>query len=95
MTKADVLSGFDEIRVCTSYRMNGVIGDELPYSIDPEQVEPVYTSLPGWEEDLTAVRRYDDIPVNLRNYVDFIERALKVPVSILSVGPDREQTIEI
>jgi adenylosuccinate synthase len=95
MTKADVLSGFESIKVCTAYRVNGELSQDLPYSIDPKYVEPVYTSLPGWKEDLTGVRSFDALPENLKNYVKFIEHELNVPVSIISVGPDREQTIEV
>jgi adenylosuccinate synthase len=95
MTKADVLSGFDQVKVCTGYLINGKTSDELPYSLDPSIVQPVYASFPGWKEDITAIREFSLIPSSLQAYVKFIESELGVPVSILSVGPDREQTIEI
>jgi len=95
MTKADVLSGFGDIQVCTAYRVNGVETEALPYNTEANYIEPVYTSMPGWSEDLTGVRSYDQIPENLKRYISFLEKALGVPVKILSVGPDREQTIEI
>jgi adenylosuccinate synthase len=93
MTKADVLSGFDKVQVCTSYLVDGIDTDEFPFDIDPRYVQPVYTELPGWNEDLTGIRNANEIPQNLQDYIRFIENALEVPVTIVSVGPDREQTI--
>jgi adenylosuccinate synthase len=93
MTKADVLSGFEKVQVCTSYLVDGIDTDEFPFDIDPRYVQPVYTELPGWNEDLTGIRNANEIPQNLQDYIRFIENALEVPVTIVSVGPDREQTI--
>lgn len=93
MTKADVLSGFETVRVCTSYRINGKETDRFPFDIDSKFVEPVYTELPGWKEDLTGIRKESDFPANLRSYIQFIEKQLGVKITIVSVGPDREQTI--
>ncbi len=93
MTKADVLSGFEKVQVCTSYLVDGIDTDEFPFDIDPRYVQPVYTELPGWNEDLTGIRNTNEIPQNLQDYIRFIENALEVPVTIVSVGPDREQTI--
>jgi len=93
MTKADVLSGFEKVQVCTSYLVDGIDTDEFPFDIDPRYVQPVYTELPGWNEDLTGIRNANEIPQNLQDYIRFIEDALEVPVTIVSVGPDREQTI--
>jgi adenylosuccinate synthase len=93
MTKADVLSGFEKVQVCTSYLVDGIDTDEFPFDIDPRYVQPVYTELPGWNEDLTGIRNANQIPQNLQDYIHFIEKALEVPVTIVSVGPDREQTI--
>ena len=93
MTKADVLSGFEKVQVCTSYLVDGTDTDEFPFDIDPRYVQPVYTELPGWNEDLTGIRNANEIPKNLQDYIRFIEDALEVPVTIVSVGPDREQTI--
>jgi len=93
MTKADVLSGFEKVQVCTSYLVDGIDTDEFPFDIDPRYVQPVYTELPGWNEDLTGIRNANEIPNNLQDYIRFIEDALEVPVTIVSVGPDREQTI--
>jgi len=93
MTKADVLSGFDTIKVCTSYMVDGVESDELPFDIDPQYVQPVFTDMPGWAEDLTGIRDFSELPKSLTDYIAFIEKELEVPVTIVSVGPDRKQTI--
>ena len=93
MTKADVLSGFENIRVCTGYLVNGSETNEMPYSLSPEFVQPIYKDLPGWNEDLTGVRSIDMLPAALLSYIRFIEKVLNVPITIVSVGPDREQTI--
>lgn len=93
MMKADVLSGLDSLEVCTSYRYRGEEVDHLPYRLDAELLEPVYQSLPGWSEDLTGVRQTTDLPDTLTSYVRFIEDFTGVPVVLVSVGPDREQTL--
>ena len=95
MTKADVLSGFETVQVCTAYLVDGVQTDEFPFDIDPRYVQPVFTGLPGWNEDLTGIRSVDQFPENLKAYIQYIEQALEVPVTIVSVGPDREQTIRL
>jgi adenylosuccinate synthase len=91
MMKADVLSIFDEIKVCTAYRVGDAISYEIPLYL--EDAQPVYTSLPGWKTDLTGIRKESDFPKELSDYVKYIEQETGVPVSIVSVGPDREQTI--
>ena len=93
MMKADVLSGLDSLEVCTSYRYRGEEVDHLPYRLDAQLLEPVYQSLPGWSEDLTGVRQTTDLPDTLTSYVRFIEEFTGVPVVLVSVGPDREQTL--
>ena len=93
MMKADVLSGLDSLVVCTSYRYRGEEVDHLPYRLDAQLLEPVYQSLPGWSEDLTGVRKTTDLPDTLTSYVRFIEDFTGVPVVLVSVGPDREQTL--
>lgn len=96
MMKSDVLDGFDEIKACTAYEIDGKVTDRFPYSIDdPERVKPVYTALPGWKTDLTKATKPEDLPQTFKDYVAFIEKQLGVPVVIVSVGPDRSQTIEI
>jgi adenylosuccinate synthase len=93
MMKADVLSIFDTIRVCTHYMYQGKKIDYLPYDISGEQVTPVYTDLKGWNKDLTELSSIDSIPAELNDYITFIEKELNVPVTIVSVGPDRKQTL--
>lgn len=93
MTKADVLSAFDEVKVCTHYAYQGEKIDYLPYSIDPSEVVPVYESLPGWQQDLTGMRSIDELPKELTDYIAYLETQLKVPITVVSVGPDRSQTI--
>ncbi len=92
MTKADVLSGFDKIRVCTAYKINNKICDELPYNID-DNIEPEYVEMDGWDMDITGIRDFSKLPPALKDYVAFIEKETRVPVGIISVGPDRSETI--
>ncbi|GAB4136991.1 MAG: adenylosuccinate synthase [Bacteroidia bacterium] len=93
MMKADVLSGFQSIKVCTGYRINGKVTDKLPYDLCTTEVEPVYIELKGWNRDLTGLTSADEMPVELMDYIGFIERETGVPISIVSVGPDRKQTL--
>lgn len=95
MMKSDVLSILDQIGVCTAYKYQGVEISHLPYRIEPELVEPIYTYLPGWKEDLTSITDYNSLPKAFKNYVEYIEKATGVKISIVSVGPDRKQTIHI
>jgi adenylosuccinate synthase len=94
MTKADVLSGFDTLRVATAYQINGKITTEIPFDTETP-VEPVYTDLPGWTEDISGIRQQEDLPENLTSYVRFVEKYLGIPVTIVSVGPDREATVKM
>ena len=90
----DVLSGFDEIKICSAYTVNGKRLEHFPSHVDDlKQAVPVYETLPGWQEDLSGLRRYDDLPATARRYLDRIGELLGRPVSVVSVGPDREQTI--
>lgn len=94
MMKADVLSGFDTIEVCTSYKdANGNTTDQLPFDLNEEGVTPVYESFEGWSEDLTEVASYEALPETLKTYVQFIEKQVGLPIDIVSVGPDRKQTL--
>lgn len=92
MMKSDVLDSFETIKACTAYKIDGVETGEFPFSIE-SGVEPVYVELPGWKQDLTACRHEDELPEAFRNYVAFLERELRTPIKIISVGPDREATI--
>lgn len=91
MTKSDVMSGFNTVRVCTSYLSGGEKCDEIPFG--KTDIEPVYTDLPGWKEDISLIREFGDLPLNLRNYIKFVEDQTGIPVTMVSVGPDREETI--
>jgi len=93
MTKADVLSIFDEIKVCTHYLYRGEKIDYLPYDVTGEKIEPIYDTVPGWKTDLTELHSEDDFPQELSDYIDYLEKALNTPITVVSVGPDRNQTI--
>ena len=92
MMKSDVMNDFDTIKVATAYRINGELVEHFPYEVN-DAVEPVYTEFKGWKCDICKVRRYEDFPVEFKQYVEFIERETGVPVKIISVGPDRDETI--
>jgi len=92
MMKSDVMNDFDTIRVATAYRIGGRLTEEFPFAVT-DDLEPVYTELPGWRCDLRGCRSYDEFPEAFRHYVEFIERQTGVPVKIISVGPDRGETI--
>ena len=93
MMKADVLSGFETIKVCTHYKYKGELTDHLPFDIDAKYVEPVYKTLKGWNADLTGLRSIDELPKELEQYIHYLEEALQVPITIVSVGPDRSQPL--
>jgi adenylosuccinate synthase len=95
MMKADVLSDFDEIEVCTHYEYNGKKIDFLPYNIEPNYVKPITIKLKGWNIDLTGIDDKSKMPSALNDYISFIEKAVECPVTIVSVGPDRKQTIRM
>ena len=93
MMKGDVLSGFDKLKVCTAYQYKGETIEHLPYNIEAENVTPVYTEMKGWKEDLTKMTDASQFPKELNDYIAFLEEELEVPIKIVSVGPDRTQTI--
>ena len=93
MMKADVLSGFKSLKVCTAYNYKGNIIHHLPYNVEPENVTPIYTDFEGWKEDLTEMNNESILPNALNTYIDFLEKELQIPIKIVSVGPDRKQTI--
>ena len=93
MMKSDVLSGFDHLKVCTSYNYKGEVIKHLPYNIEAENVTPIYTNLKCWKEDLTKMTEASQLPKELNDYIDFLEKELELPIKIVSVGPDRKQTI--
>jgi adenylosuccinate synthase len=93
MMKGDVLSGFETLKVCTSYNYKGNIINHFPYNIEAENVTAVYKEFKGWKADLTGMTTYDELPIELKEYIEYIEKELEVPIKIVSVGPDRKQTI--
>ncbi len=93
MMKADVLDKFETIKVCTHYIMNGEKIDYMPYDIVSMDVQPVYKDMKGWQTDLTKLSTIGEIPKELNNYVEYLEQELNVPITIISVGPDRKQTL--
>lgn len=95
MTKLDVLSGLKELKIATAYMYRGK-AVQYPPQLEGalEEARPVYETMPGWDEDITGVKKWEDLPENARRYVERLERLAGVPVTLISVGPDREQTIE-
>ena len=93
MMKGDVLSGFETLQVCTGYHYKGQEINHLPYNIEPENVTPILTKMKGWKADLTGMTTYNELPQELKEYIEFIETAVEVPIKVISVGPDRKQTI--
>ena len=92
MMKSDVLDGFDTIKACVGYQLkDGTVTDELPYSID--DVKPIYKEFPGWKTDMTKFTSEEQFPDAFKNYIKFLEDFLETPIGIISIGPDREQTI--
>ena len=92
MTKADVLDTFDSIKVATAYKVNGELSQSIPFDMD-STIEPIYKEFKGWNTSIANIRKHEDLPVNFKNYVEFIEKEMGIPISIISVGPDREETI--
>ncbi|MBC2845677.1 adenylosuccinate synthase [Winogradskyella flava] len=93
MMKGDVLSGFKNLKVCTAYNYKGETIHHLPYNIEEENVTPIYREVKGWSEDLTGMTEASQLPKEFNTYVEFLENELNIPITIVSVGPDRKQTI--
>ena len=92
MMKSDVLDQFPTIKACVAYKINGEETDEFPFDI-AEGAEPVYVELPGWQTDMTKMQSENEFPEEFNAYLDFLEDYLEIPIKIVSVGPDRAQTI--
>ena len=92
MMKSDVLDTFDTIKACVAYDINGKETEEFPFEINDE-TKPVYVELAGWKTDMTKMQSEDEFPEEFNQYVSFLEKELETPIKIVSVGPDREQTI--
>ena len=92
LTKADILSGFDMIKVCVAYKIAGKITDRMPFDNNAE-IKPVYQCFEGWKEDVSQLKTYQELPSSFKKYIEFIEKETKVNISIISVGPDRNASI--
>ncbi len=93
MMKGDVLSGFKTLKICTAYNYKGETIHHFPFNIEEENVEPIYTEMKGWQADLTEMTEASQMPKPLMDYIGFLEKELEIPITIVSVGPDRKQTI--
>ena len=93
MMKSDVLSGFKSIKVCTSYEYKAKEIRHMPYDISDSSLKPIYEEFEGWDDDITRINDFDKLPVNLKKYISYIEKDLNIPITVISVGPDRLQTI--
>ena len=93
MMKSDVLSGFKSIKVCTSYEYKAKEIRYMPYDISDSSLKPIYEEFEGWDDDITRINDFDKLPVNLKKYISYIEKVLNIPITVISVGPDRLQTI--
>ena len=94
MMKSDVLSGLDEVNVCTGYLVKGEEISHIPFDISHANIEPLYESFKGWEEDLTVIRDFNALPASFKDYCTMISQRSECPLKIISVGPDREETIQ-
>ena len=93
MTKADVLSGFDEVKVAHQYKTNNQLIDEMPFHINNNELEPQYIGYAGWGEEIHDSTSFETLPTNFKQYISEIENSIKLPVSLISTGPQREKTI--
>ena len=91
--KSDVLSSIDKLYICTSYNLDGEEIDYFPYDITSNKITPNYKEFKGWDDDITQIKIEDDLPDELISYINYIEKFVNVPIKLISVGPDRNQTI--
>ena len=94
MTKADVLDSFEELKVCIAYKINGQTCEQVPFQMNKLNIEPVLQSFSGWKEDTSLIKKSDKLPKPMKEYIEFINKFLKIPVSHISNGPGRDQLIE-
>ncbi|MDR1715354.1 MAG: adenylosuccinate synthase [Dysgonomonas sp.] len=92
MMKSDVLDTFETIRACIGYEINGEKVTDFPFEVD-ERIKPIYVDMKGWQTDMTKMQKEDEFPAGFKHYISFLEKELQVPIKIVSLGPDREQTI--
>lgn len=93
MMKGDVLSGFSKLKICTGYTYQGQRITHFPFNVEAENIRPIYTELDGWDKDLTQISSEEEFPENFKKYIAFIEEFLDIPIKVVSVGPNRKQTI--
>jgi adenylosuccinate synthase len=94
INKLDILSGLGELKVAPQYKIDGKLTSDFPMTLDElERAEPVYQTLPGWREDVSGVREYDDLPGDTRRYIEQVESFVDVPAAFISIGPGRDATI--
>ena len=93
MTKSDILDNLDELKVCNGYRVNGEEKNYVPFQMNKVNIEPVYKSFDGWKTDITAIKDFGELPQQMKNYIDYLNNFLKVPVKYISNGPGKEQII--
>ncbi len=93
MMKSDVLSIFEEIKVCTQYKVGNEVLNDFPFDVNDLSIEPIWETLPGWNCDLTELENWADAPQTLKDYVSYLEQQLNIPINVVSVGPDRKQTL--
>lgn len=94
MMKSDVLDSFDEIKACVAYEIDGKQTNRFPFSVEDNKIKPVYVTIPGWKKDMTTIKSEEEFPSEFSDYIRFLEKELSTPITIVSVGPDREQTIQ-
>ena len=95
MTKADVLDSFEELNVCTAYKVNGELTQEVPYQMSKVKIEPIYKGYKGWNTDTTKITDAASLPANMSTYIEFINQYINTPVKYVSNGPGREQIVTL
>ena len=95
MTKADILDGLDELKVCNSYMVNGEEKNYIPFQMNRLKIEPTYKTFEGWKTDISSISSYDVMPAAMKTYIDYLDNFLKVPVKYISNGPGREQIVSV
>ena len=94
VTRLDILDGFDEIKMCVAYEIDGKVTTEIPASLKVlGKVKPIYETFEGWKTDISKIRNYDNLPINARKYLERMAQVTKINLGIVSVGPNRDQTI--
>ena len=93
MMKSDVLNDFDTIKVCVGYELNGEKIDYFPFEADADNIKPIYKEFSGWKCDVSVCRTYEELPKELKEYIAYIEQETGVSIDVVSVGPDRSETI--